>query len=102
VEQKAAVADHTEAAYCTPQFKQVLDRVLNACGLVGQEDRRGCQPADVKTFGQISDDDFVALFTPLKDRGAIIMFDNDSDVIDDGAKKLILDQWNDRRGARYF
>ncbi len=100
--QAVAIADNTEAAYCTPQFKQVLDRVLNACGLVGQEERRGCQPADVKSFAEISDDDFVALFTPLKDRGAIIMFDDNSDALDDGAKKLIANQWDDRHGARYF
>ncbi len=97
-----AVADHTEAPYCTPQFKTVLQRVLNACGLVGQESRRGCQPADVKTFASISDEDFVALFTPLEDRGGIVMFDDASEKLDDGAKKLIMDKWEDRRGARYF
>jgi len=98
----AAVADHTEAPYCTPQFKGVLQRVLNACGLVGQESRRGCQPADVKTFASISDEDFVSLFTPLEQRGAIIMFDDASEKLDEGAKKLILEKWEDRRGARYF
>ena len=71
-EEKAAVAEHSEAAYCTAPFKQVLERVLNACGLLGQESRRGCQPADVKNFAEINDADFVALFTPLKDRGAIV------------------------------
>lgn len=98
----AAIADHTEAAYCTPPFKTVLQRVLNACGLVGQESRRGCQPADVKTFASISDDDFNALFTPLVDRGGIIMFDDASEKLDDGAKKLLQEKWDDRRGARYF
>jgi outer membrane protein OmpA-like peptidoglycan-associated protein len=98
----AAVADHTEAPYCSPQFKGVLQRVLNACGLVGQEERRGCQPADVKTFAEISDEDFVALFAPLADRGAIVMFNDNSDALDDGAKKLIEDKWADRRGGRYF
>ena len=100
--QAVAVADHTEAAYCTPQFKGVLQRVLDACGLVGQEERRGCQPADVKTFAEISDKDFVDLFTPLSERGAIVMFDDNSDKLDDGAKKLIADKWADRKGARYF
>jgi outer membrane protein OmpA-like peptidoglycan-associated protein len=100
--QQAAVADHTEAPYCTPQFKGVLQRVLNACGLVGAESRRGCQPADVKTFASISDDDFNALFTPLEQRGAIIMFDDASDKLDDGSKKLLQEKWEDRRGARYF
>jgi outer membrane protein OmpA-like peptidoglycan-associated protein len=101
-EEKAAIADHTEAAYCTPQFKEVLQRVLNACGLLGAQDRRGCQPADVKNFGAISDADFVALFTPLKDRGAVIMFDEGQKELDEAAKKLVVEQWNDRRGARYF
>ena len=100
--QQAAVADHTEAPYCTPQFKTVLQRVLNACGLVGGESRRGCQPADVKTLASISDDDFNALFTPLSQRGAIILFDDAGEKLDDGAKKLLTEKWEDRRGARYF
>jgi outer membrane protein OmpA-like peptidoglycan-associated protein len=100
--QSVAVADDAEAAYCTPAFKQVLQRVLNACGLVGTEQRRGCQPADVKTFASITDDDFNALFTPLKDRGAVLMFDDASDTLDDGAKKLLDERWLDRKGARYF
>jgi outer membrane protein OmpA-like peptidoglycan-associated protein len=100
--QQAAVADHTEAPYCTPQFKTVLQRVLNACGLVGQESRRGCQPADVKTLASISDDDFNALFTPLSQRGAIILFDDAGEKLDEGAKKLLNEKWEDRRGARYF
>ena len=56
----AAVADDAEAPYCTPQFKGVLQRVLHACGLVGGQERRGCQPADVKSFASISDDDVLA------------------------------------------
>ncbi len=102
VTQQVAVADNTEEKYCTPGFKQVLQRVLNACGLVGGEARRGCQPADVKTFASISDDDFNALFTPLKNRGAVIMFDDASDTLDEGAKKLLEERWLDRKGARYF
>jgi len=97
-----AVADDAEAPYCTPAFKQVLQRVLNACGLVGTEQRRGCQPADVKTFASIDDADFNALFTPLKDRGAVLMFDDNSDVLDASAKKLLDERWLDRKGARYF
>jgi outer membrane protein OmpA-like peptidoglycan-associated protein len=97
-----AVADDAEVAYCTPAFKVVLQRVLNACGLVGVEQRRGCQPADVKTFASIGDDDFNALFTPLKDRGAVLLFDENSDALDDGAKKLLEERWLDRKGARYF
>lgn len=98
----AAVADDAEAPYCTPQFKGVLQRVLHACGLVGGQERRGCQPADVKSFASISDDDFNALFTPLAKRGGILMFDDNGDKLDDGAKKLLDEKWEERKGARYF
>ncbi len=96
------IADHAEADYCTPEFKQVLQRVLNACGLVGSGSRRGCKPTDVKSLASISDEDFNALFKPLAKRGAIVMFDEASDKLDDAAKKLIDDRWLDRMGARYF
>ena len=100
---KVAVADQSEVAYCTPQFKQVLERVLHSCGLAeGDSSRRGCQPADVKTFASISDADFNALFTPLKDRGAVVLFDEGEDKLDDKAKKLLEDKWFARKGARYF
>jgi outer membrane protein OmpA-like peptidoglycan-associated protein len=97
-----AVADHAEAPYCTPQFKQVLERVLHSCGLVTGEARRGCKPADVRNFASISDDDFNALFQPLEKRGGVVLFDTGFDELDDGAKKLLEDRWADRRGARYF
>ena len=99
-----AIANDAEAPYCTPAFKQVLQRVLNACGLVGSggESRRGCQPADVKNLASISDDDFNALFTPLRGRGAVLMFDDASEKLDDEGKAMIEDLWSDRRGARYF
>lgn len=99
---KVLVADHSEAPYCTPAFKQVLQRVLNACGLVGGGSRRGCKPADVRSFASIGDDDFNALFLPLKDRGAVIMFDEGSSDLDEAAKKVVSDRWLDRKGARYF
>jgi outer membrane protein OmpA-like peptidoglycan-associated protein len=100
--EKVAVADNSEVAYCTPAFKSVLQRVLNSCGLVGSESRRGCQPADVKTFASINDEDFNALFTPLKDRGAVILFDEGKDDLDPEAKALLEEKWQDRKGARYF
>jgi outer membrane protein OmpA-like peptidoglycan-associated protein len=99
---KVAVANDADAPYCTPAFKTVLERVLHACGLVGADARRGCQPADVKSLAQISDDDFNALFTPLKNRGAVIMFDDGSEKLDDSGKKIIEDLWVQRGGARYF
>lgn len=97
-----AIADQAEASYCTPQFKQVLERVLHSCGLIEGESRRGCKPADVKAFASISDEDFNALFRPLRERGGVILFDTGMDGLDDGAKKLIEDRWADRKGARYF
>jgi outer membrane protein OmpA-like peptidoglycan-associated protein len=99
---KVAVADQSEVGYCTPQFKQVLERVLHSCGLAEGDSRRGCQPADVKTFASISDEDFNSLFTPLKDRGAVVMFDEGEDKLDEQAKKLLEEKWFARRGARYF
>jgi outer membrane protein OmpA-like peptidoglycan-associated protein len=98
---QVAVADDAEAPYCTPQFKEVLQRVLFACGLVGG-DRRGCQPADVEKLATLEDDDFNALFTPLEDRGGVILFDESKDELDDSARKLLEKVWSDRRGARYF
>lgn len=97
-----AIADQAEVAYCTPQFKEVLQRVLHACGLEGGTSRRGCQPSDVKSFASISDDDFNALFTPLKERGAVLLFDNASDELDATGKALLEERWIDRKGARYF
>lgn len=101
---KVAIADQAEVAYCTPQFKQVLERVLHSCGLSGEGEgaRRGCKPADVKTFASISDDDFNALFAPLKDRGGVVMFDEGRDDLDERAKKLLEERWYARKGARYF
>ena len=97
-----AVADDSEEKYCTPAFKEVLQRVINACGLVGGESRRGCQPADVKTFASINDTDFNALFTPLKDRGVVLMFDDNQEALDPGATQKLDEAWANRRGARYF
>lgn len=99
---KVAIADQAEVAYCTPRFKEVLERVLHSCGLAGDETRRGCKPSDVKTFASISDSDFNELFTPLKDRGAVIQFDEGMDDLDEQAKKVLEDKWFARKGARYF
>lgn len=99
---KIAIADQAEVAYCTPRFKEVLERVLHSCGLAADETRRGCKPSDVKTFASISDEDFNELFTPLKERGAVVQFDEGMDDLDDAAKKLIDDKWFARKGARYF
>jgi outer membrane protein OmpA-like peptidoglycan-associated protein len=99
---KVAVADNSEVAYCTPRFKEVLQRVLHSCGLADTGTRRGCKPTDVKTFASISDEDFNELFTPLKGRGGVIQFDNGKSDLDEEGKKLLDDRWLDRKGARYF
>ncbi|MBN2192041.1 MAG: hypothetical protein JW751_04435 [Polyangiaceae bacterium] len=99
---KVAIADHAELPYCTPQFKKVLERVLHSCGLGDSSGRRGCKPTDVKTFAEINDDDFNALFRPLKDRGAVILFKTGKYELEEGAKRLVEDRFRDRRGARYF
>ncbi len=100
---KVAVADHAEAAYCTPKFKEVLERVLHSCGLLGEGNaRRGCKPSDVKNFASIDDEDFNALFSPLRSRGAILKFDTGRDEIDTAARKLLDETWLARKGARYF
>jgi outer membrane protein OmpA-like peptidoglycan-associated protein len=99
---KVAIADNAELPYCTPEFKKVLERVLHSCGLSDSGTRRGCKPADVKTFANITDTDFNALFTPLKERGAVILFDSAKSELDAGAKKVLAERWEDRRGARYF
>lgn len=97
-----AIAQEAEVAYCTKEFKQVLERVLHSCGLSGGEERRGCKPSDIKTFAAISDEDFNALFHPLEDRGGVLMFDVGSEELDAKAKELLDERWVDRKGARYF
>jgi outer membrane protein OmpA-like peptidoglycan-associated protein len=99
---KVAVAANAEEAYCTPRFKEVLERVLHSCGLAEGEARRGCKPADVKTFASISGQDFNELFTPLRKRGAVILFDSGKEDLDEGAAKILEERWLDRKGARYF
>ena len=97
-----ATAQEAEVAYCTSGFKEVLERVLHSCGLSPTTDRRGCKPSDIKTFAAISDEDFNALFHPLRDRGGVLMFDEGSDVLDEAGQKLLEERWFERKGARYF
>jgi outer membrane protein OmpA-like peptidoglycan-associated protein len=99
---KVAVAANAEEAYCTPRFKEVLERVLHSCGLAEGEARRGCKPADVKTFASISGQDFNELFTPLKQRGAVLLFDTGKDDLDANVQRILEERWLDRKGARYF
>jgi outer membrane protein OmpA-like peptidoglycan-associated protein len=99
---KVAVAAQAEEAYCTPRFKEVLERVLHSCGLAEGEARRGCKPADVKTFASISGQDFNELFAPLKARGAVVLFDTGKEDLDASAQKILEERWLERKGARYF
>jgi outer membrane protein OmpA-like peptidoglycan-associated protein len=99
---KVAVAAAAEEPYCTPRFKEVLERVLHSCGLAEGEARRGCKPADVKTFASISGQDFNELFAPLKARGAVVLFDTGKEDMDEAAQKLLDDRFIERKGARYF
>jgi outer membrane protein OmpA-like peptidoglycan-associated protein len=99
---KIAVAQSAEEAYCTQRFKEVLERVLHSCGLAEGEARRGCKPADVKVFAAITGQDFNELFTPLRERGAVLLFDTGKEDLDEGAQKLLEDRFIDRKGARYF
>ena len=97
-----ATAQEAEVSYCTSGFKTVLERVLHSCGLSTTTDRRGCKPSDIKTFAAISDEDFNALFHPLRERGGVLMFDEGSDELDEAGQKLLEERWFERKGARYF
>src|SRR5262249_4551326 len=99
---QTVLAANSEEAYCRPRFKEVLERVLHSCGLAEGEARRGCQPADVKTFASISGQDFNELFTPLRERGAVILFDVGKEDLDAGAQKMLEDKWLDSKDAHYF
>lgn len=95
------IASKAEEAYCTPQLKETLRRVLTNCGLIGGG-RRGCQPNELRNIAQISDADFNTLFKPLDKRAGIILFDPEKDELDPGAKALLEKAWADQRGASWF
>ena len=99
-----AVAQADERGYCTTDLKKVLRRVLTSCGLVGADGSaaRGCQPLEAKSIATLSDGDFNALFLPLADRAAIIMYDKDSAELDPADNALIDEIFADRAGASYF
>ena len=56
----------------------------------------------MKTFASISGDAFNALFEPLKERGAVIMFDDASDALDPGALLLLVVWWVVWLGVCFF
>lgn len=96
-----ATAAAADEAYCTPQLRQILRRVLTSCGLIGGSGR-GCQPADARSVATMSGDDFNSLFLPMRERGGIIQFDQASTELDGGDTQLVDRVFADRRGASYF
>jgi len=99
---QVAIAAEANEAYCTPALKQVLRRVLQSCGLLNAGGGRGCQPVEAKNVATMSGGDFNTLFSPMKDRGGIVQFDKEANLLDDADKALIEQLFADRRGASYF
>jgi outer membrane protein OmpA-like peptidoglycan-associated protein len=100
--EQAAVASASDVAYCNPELKRILRRVLMSCGLVGGNAARGCQPVQAKNVATMSGHDFNALFQPMKDRGGIVQFDKDKFDLDAGDLALVDQVFADQRGASWF
>jgi outer membrane protein OmpA-like peptidoglycan-associated protein len=96
-----AVAAQANEAYCTPELKRILRRVLTSCGLLNAAGR-GCQPADARSVATMSGDDFNALFVPMRDRGGIVQYEKASAELEPDDHKLVERVFADRRGASYF
>jgi outer membrane protein OmpA-like peptidoglycan-associated protein len=100
--QQVAVAQEANEAYCTPELKQILRRVLASCGLIGASGGRGCQPLEAKNVATMSGNDFNALFLPMQERGGIVQFDLSSAALDPGDTQLTDKVFSERGGASYF
>ena len=98
----AAVAAAADVAYCSPELKKILRRVLMSCGLVGGGAARGCQPIQAKNVATMSGTDFNALFKPMKERGGIVEFDLDKSELDPADLQLVDQVFADQRGASWF
>lgn len=98
----APVASASDVAYCNPELKRILRRVLLSCGLVGGNAARGCQPIQAKNVATMSGHDFNALFKPMKDRGGIVQFDKDRSDLDPTDLGLVDQVFADQRGASWF
>jgi hypothetical protein len=98
----APVASASDVAYCSPELKRILRRVLMSCGLVGNNAVRGCQPVQAKNVATLTGHDFNALFTPMKERGGIVQFDKDKSDLDAGDLGLVDQVFADQRGASWF
>jgi outer membrane protein OmpA-like peptidoglycan-associated protein len=101
-ERPRAVAQEANEAYCTPELKQILRRVLLSCGLIGGTGARGCQPVEARNVATMDDADFNALFVPMRERGGIIQYDRASADLEQADRELIDRVFADRRGASYF
>ena len=99
---QVAVAQEANVAYCTPELKQILRRVLASCGLIGASGGRGCQPLEAKNVATMSGNDFNALFLPMQKRGGIVQFDLSSAALDPGDSQLTDKVFSERGGASYF
>ena len=99
---QVAIAAEANEAYCTPELKKILRRVLQSCGLIQGGGGRGCQPVEAKSIATMSDKDFNALFTPMSDRGGIVQFDQAKAELDGTDSALVDKVFADRRGASYF
>ena len=101
----AAEAAEANEAYCTPQLKQILRRVLASCGLLGGEGGgagRGCQPLEAKNVATMAGSDFNALFVPMRARGGIVQFELGSAEMDPEGRALVDRVFAERGGASYF
>lgn len=96
-----AVASEADEDYCTPQLRTILRRVLTSCGLIGGGGR-GCQPVEARSVATMSGDDFNALFLPMRERGGIVQFGQDSTDLEPADLALVDRVFADRRGASYF
>lgn len=99
---EVAVAAEANEAYCTPELKQILRRVLASCGLIGASGGRGCQPLEAKNVATMSGNDFNALFLPMQKRGGIVQFDLNSAALDPSDSQLTDKVFAERSGASYF
>jgi len=98
----APVASASDVAYCNPELKRILRRVLMSCGLVGNNAVRGCQPVQAKNVATMTGHDFNALFRPMKDRGGIVQFDKDKSDLEASGLGLVDHVFADQRGASWF
>ncbi len=99
---QVAVAAQANEAYCTPDLKKILRRVLQSCGLIGGRSGRGCQPMEAKNVATMSGADFNALFVPMVSRGGIVQFDQGTHEIDPADRQMIEKVFAERKGASYF